>query len=158
WMLAQAVEFDPDLVNAADIELANFVRSQLGVQTMAQYGWRQKSDDDTKKDESGTFALHTLKDSETIARLANGIKRFAVPDEFNWIAIYERVAGRGKSVWGEQARNALAQEYEDRRQYVKAAAAWKKAIEEYGAGPNNWRQQRLDQIVGNWGRFEPKGD
>ena len=45
--------------------------------------------------------------------------------------------------------------YEDRRQYVKAADAWKKAIEEYGAGQNNYRQQRLDQIVGNWGRFEP---
>jgi uncharacterized protein YfaS (alpha-2-macroglobulin family) len=158
WMLSQAVEFDPGLVNDADMALANFMRSQLGVQTMAYYGWRQKSDDDTKKDESGTFALHTLKDSETIARIANGIKRFAVPDEFNWIAIYERVAGRGKSTAGEQARDALAQEYEDRRQYVKAAAAWNKAILEYGVGVNNARQRRLDQIVMNWGRFEPLSD
>ena len=74
---------------------------------------------------SGTYALHTLSDDETIARLATGIKRFKVPDEFNWIKIYERVAGRGKSTWGEQARDALANEFEDRRQYVKAAAAWK---------------------------------
>ena len=48
----------------------------------------------------------------------------------------------------------LAGEYEDRRQYVKAAAAWRKAIGEYGAGVNNHRQNRLDQIVTNWGRFE----
>src|SRR5215831_11888257 len=87
WMLSQAVEFDAGLVNDADMALANFVRSQLGVQTMAYYGWRQQSDDDTEKDESGTYALQTLEDKETIARLANGIKRFAVPDEFNWIAI-----------------------------------------------------------------------
>src|SRR5262249_31167245 len=97
WMLAQAVEFDPGLVNEADYYLANFMRSQLGVQTMAYYGWRQRNEDDTKKDESGTFALHTLKDNETIAHLATGIKRFQVPDEFNWIAIYERIIGRGKS-------------------------------------------------------------
>ena len=45
--------------------------------------------------------------------------------------------------------------FEDRRQYVQAADAWKQAIEEYGPGQNNYRQQRLDQIVGNWGRFEP---
>jgi uncharacterized protein YfaS (alpha-2-macroglobulin family) len=158
WMLSQAAEFDPNLVNDADLALANFMRSQLGVQTMAYYSWRHRGEDDTKKDESGTYALHTLNDNETIARLANGIKRFAVPDEFNWIKIYERVAGRGKSQRGEQARDALAQEYEDRRQYVKAATAWRKDIEEYGPGQNNWRQQRLDQIVKNWGRFEPLSD
>jgi uncharacterized protein YfaS (alpha-2-macroglobulin family) len=158
WMLSQAIEFAPERASEVDMILANFCRSQFGVQTMAYYGWRQRSEDNTKKDESGTFALHTLKDDETIARLASGIKRFTVPDEFNWITIYERVAGRGKSPWGEQARDALAQEYEDRRQYVKAATAWKKAIEEYGAGQNNWRQQRLEQIVGNWGRFEPLND
>ena len=83
------------------------------------YGFRQ---DDSKKDESGTYALHTLTDDETIARLATGIKRFKLPDEFNFLKIYTRVAGRGKSPYGEQSRDALAQDYEDRRQYVKAAA------------------------------------
>src|SRR5207244_6863934 len=28
------------------------------------------------------------------------------------------------------------------------------SIEEYGAGTNNHRKNRLDQIVGNWGRFD----
>ena len=35
------------------------------------------------------------------------------------------------------------------------AAAWKKAIEEYGPGVNRTRERHLKQIVGNWGRFEP---
>jgi uncharacterized protein YfaS (alpha-2-macroglobulin family) len=158
WLLSQAVEFDSNLLNQVEMTLADFMRSQLGVQTMAQVGFPQTSEDDTKKDESGTYALHTLKDNETIARLASGIKRFEVPDEFNWIVIYERVAARGKSVWGEQARDNLAQVYENRRQYVKAAAMWEKGILEYGVGQNNSRQRRLDQIVQNWGRFEPISD
>lgn len=153
WMLAQAAEFDPARVNEIDMKLAHFVRSQFGVQTMAAFarsGVPSRSDSKT-----GTFALHTLKDDETIAKLATGLKRFTLPDEFNWIKIAQRVARRGRGPFGEQARDLLAREYEDRRQYVKAAAAWKKAIAEYGAGRNGFRQKRLDQIVGNWGRFEP---
>ncbi len=156
-MLSQAAEFDPARVGEVDMQLANFFRSQFGVQTMAQFGYGFRGDANGDK-KSGTFALHTLKDDETIAKLATGIKRFTLPDEFNWIKIDERVAGRGKSQPGEQARDLLAQEYEDRRQYVKAAEAWKKAIEEYGAGHDEFRQKRLDQIVGNWGRFEPGAD
>jgi uncharacterized protein YfaS (alpha-2-macroglobulin family) len=154
WMLTQAPEFDAGRLGEAEMQLANFMRQQLGVQTMASYGF-QSSDEDAKRDKSGPYALHTLSDKETIARLATGIKRFTLPDEFNWITIYRRVAERGKTPSGEGARDALANVFEDRRQYVKAAAAWEKAVAEYGPGQNNWRQQRLDQIVGNWGRFEP---
>jgi uncharacterized protein YfaS (alpha-2-macroglobulin family) len=153
WMLMQAAELDPGRKGETDTILADFMRGQLGVQTMAQYGRRFGGD--AKQDASGTYALHTLGDDETIARLATGVKRFKVPDEFNWIKIYERVAGRGKGPFGARARDGLAGEYENRRQYVKAAAAWKKAIEEYGPGDHNYRQLALDQIVGNWGRFEP---
>jgi uncharacterized protein YfaS (alpha-2-macroglobulin family) len=153
WMLSQAVEFDAGKQNEVDVLFANFLRGQFGEQTMAHYG--RFSSEDSKDEKTGTFALHTLGEDETIARLASGIKRFKLPDEFNWIKIYQRVAGRGKSIYGEQSRDALANIFENRRQYVKAAAAWKKAIEEYGKGKDDVRQHRLDQIVGNWGRFEP---
>ncbi len=153
WLLLQTVEMDPGRGNEVDVHFANFLRGQFGVQTMAAYGYGFRQDD-AKKDESGTYALHTLSDDETIARLATGIKRFKLPDEFNFLKVYRRVAERGKSPFGEQSRDALAQDYEDRRQYVKAAAAWKKAIEEYGVGAEAHRQRRLDQVVGNWGRFE----
>jgi uncharacterized protein YfaS (alpha-2-macroglobulin family) len=152
WMLAQAAEFDPGRVGEIDMQLAHFFRSQFGVQTLAHFGFHGGDEGDNK---TGTFALHTLKDDETIARLATGLKRFTLPDEFNWIKIAQRVAERGKSQPGEQARDLLGEEYEDRRQYVQSAQAWKKAIAEYGAGQDGFRQKRLDQIVGNWGRFEP---
>jgi uncharacterized protein YfaS (alpha-2-macroglobulin family) len=154
WMLAQAVEFDSSRASEVDMILANFCRSQFGVQTMAQFGIAFRGGDQGER-KTGTFALHTLKDEETIARLATGIKRFTLPDEFNWIKISERVTQRGKSGSAEQARDLLAGEYEDRRQYVKSAEAWKQAINEYGTGHDAFRQKRLDQIVNNWGRFEP---
>ena len=154
WMLAQAVEFDSSRANEVDMILAIFCRSQFGVQTMAQYGIGFRGSDQGEQ-KTGTFALQTLRDDETIAKLATGLKRFTLPDEFNWIKISERVAKRGKSKFGEEARDLLAGEYEDRRQYVKSAEAWKLAIAEYGPGHDAFRRKRLDQIVGNWGRFEP---
>ncbi|MSR58152.1 MAG: alpha-2-macroglobulin [Planctomycetaceae bacterium] len=158
WMLAQSVVFNPSRRSEVQMIFANFLREQFGVQTMAQFGrWfggADDGDDDTKENESGTYALHTLGDDETIARLATGIKRFKLPDEFNFIRIYQQVADRGKSEQGEQALTLLCQTFEDRRQYVKAAEYWKRLIKEYGPGDNNHRQERLKQIVGNWGRFE----
>jgi alpha-2-macroglobulin len=154
WLLTAAVEANPGLLNQVDMTFADFMRGQLGVQSMAQFGFGARVDQDADN-KSGTYALHTLADDETIARLATGIRRFKVPDEFNWIKIYERIAGRGKTDLGSEARDKLAGEFEDRRQYVKASLAWKQDIEEYGPGQGNYRQQRLEQIVGNWGRFEP---
>jgi uncharacterized protein YfaS (alpha-2-macroglobulin family) len=152
WMLAQATEFEARRQSEVDLIFANFLWQQFGVHTMAAVGFR--GDDATDK-KAGPFALHTLNDDETIARLATGVKRFKVPDEFNWIKIFERVAARGQSKEGAEARDSLARVYENRRQYVKAAAAWRRAIAEYGPGEHQQRQHQLNQIVGNWGRFEP---
>jgi uncharacterized protein YfaS (alpha-2-macroglobulin family) len=154
WLLSQAVEMSSSVRNDADLALANFLHGQFGVQTMAGFGGWRGEDDDVKKDESATYALHTLAVDETIARLATGIKRFKLADEFNFLKLYQQIAARGKTNPGEQARDTLGQIFENRRQYVKAAEAWRTAISEYGPGQNNYRRARLDQIVGNWGRFE----
>ena len=47
--------------------------------------------------------------------------------------------------------NQLAQLFENRRQYPKAADYWRKSIALSGS---SWKQNRLNQIVDNWGRFE----
>jgi uncharacterized protein YfaS (alpha-2-macroglobulin family) len=152
WLLTEAVEYAPARASEVDWALASFFRSQFGVQTMA-WGYRAPSEPAGKK-KTGTFDLDSLADTETIARLATGLKRFTLPDEFNWIKIYERIAKRGKDSYAEQSLDALAGEFADRRQYVKAAAAWRRAIAAFGAGVNNHRQNQLDQIVNNWGMFE----
>jgi uncharacterized protein YfaS (alpha-2-macroglobulin family) len=155
WLLLQAAEVDPSRLNDVEMIFADFLHNQFDVQTMAWFGFRTESGGLEK---TGPFAVSTLGEDETIAKLATGIKRFHVPEEFNWIKIYRRVAARGKSPQGEKARDQLAGIFEDRQQYEKAAQAWKQAIAEYGPGKDNFRQKRLDQIIGNWGRFEPISD
>ena len=152
WALATAVEADATRRDEVRGLFAEFLHEQFGVQTMASWGALAKSD---AGDESGTYALDTLKDSETIAKLATGIKRFEIPEEFNPIAIWKDLAGGPKSAWGEAALDRLVNVYQDRRQYVTAAATLKKLIETYGPGVGDHRRAALKQITGNWGRFEP---
>ena len=153
--LAQAMELSPKLLGEVKLIFASFLHDQFGVQTLADYGWffsRQESDDDTQKNESGTWAMHTLGEGETIARLANGIKRFKLPDEFNFIKILKEIADNRS--FDHRPRELLANIFENRRQYPKAVEQWQLAIKEFGAGDNGYRQKALDQIVGNWGLFE----
>ncbi len=154
WRFALATAVEADATRRDEVRglFAEFLHEQFGVQTMASWGALSKSD---AGDESGTYALDTLKDSETIAKLATGIKRFGLPDEFNPIVIWKDLASGPKSPWGEAALDRLASVYQDRRQYVTAAATLKKLIDTYGAGVGESRRAALKQITGNWGRFEP---
>jgi hypothetical protein len=158
WCLEQAIEFDASRKPAVRMRFADFLWSQFGVQTMAHYGWRfgRMQTDDTQEDESGTYALHTLGENETIARLATGVKRFELPDEFNFIKIWQEVAEGSAGV---TALERLVQVFENRRQYPKAAEHCRQVVRAYADAGNQRTEQawqdRLDQIVGNWGRFEP---
>jgi hypothetical protein len=156
WCLQQTVEFNPGRLNGVRKHFADFLLSQFGVQTMARYGWAfgRMQTDDTKENESGTYALHTLSENETIAQLATGIKRFSLPDEFNYIKIYQKIAEEPQTGLADAALMQLAEIFENRRQYPKAADYWRRVAKEFP----NWTAEanrRLDQIVGAWGRFEP---
>lgn len=150
WMLLQTVEADAGKRNEVDLIRARFLHGQFGVQTIAWLNRGQGRDDD--EDDSGPYAVHTLGDEETIAKLATGVRRFKLPDEHNPLKLFQQVFERAKDDHGRAAGDLVAQTYEDRRQYVKAATAWKAALAKFGN--EDHRQQRLDQIVGNWGRFE----
>ena len=65
--------------------------------------------------------LRSLDDDETITRLANGIKRFKLPVEYNYLRMWREL--------GDYA--SMAQEYELRYQFVKACEMWRKAGEGY---------------------------
>jgi uncharacterized protein YfaS (alpha-2-macroglobulin family) len=160
WILAETVKWQPKRQDYELLTRAEFLLSQFGVQTLAEYSWwfgRQEVSD-TKSD-TGTFALHTLKNSETIARLATGIKRFDLPDEHNYIKLFERAAAAATAGgadtyfanW-ERATTALANLYENRRQYPRAAEYWSQ-LTQRGLSQQVARERYL-QITGNWGRFE----
>ena len=148
WALAQAAEASPAFLNPSRMHLATFLHQQFGVQTLANSGITF----DDHGTENNPFALQTLTDDETIARLATGIKRFKLPDEFNAIKLYRQVS-ESNTVEADNAFRALAGIFEDRRQYDRAADAWRAALK--FAANRNEKQQRLDQILGRWGRFEP---
>jgi uncharacterized protein YfaS (alpha-2-macroglobulin family) len=156
WALDQAIEASAAKLNETRFQRAVLLQSQFGEQTMAQFGgWFGHTDgDDGDENSSGTFALHTLAENETIAKLANGVKRFELPAEQNYIKLFQQIADQPQTGHGEAALDALAQIFENRRQYEKAADDWRRAIKEYGPGQNDFRPQRLDQIVKCWGRFD----
>ena len=160
WAQEQAIENHPPLKLDVWMQFAQFLEQQFGVQSMQQGGYGRffsgaQSDDDTKKDESGTYALHTLKEDETIAKLASGIKRFKLPDEFNYIKLFQKIVAEDKGVHSENSLTQLAQIFENRRQYPTAAKYWADSIAKHGPGPNDWKKARREQIVSNWGLFEP---
>lgn len=144
WCLQQAKRAEPKRGDEVDRRYADFLRGQFGVQTMRDYGdfFGRSGEADDAPAETGTWELHTLSDEETIAKLAGGVRRFALPEEHNYIRMYKEL----------QAWSELAELYENRRQYPRAAEMWRKEIARNDY--NNYRQ-RLHQVIGNWGRFEP---
>jgi uncharacterized protein YfaS (alpha-2-macroglobulin family) len=156
WLLVQAMETDSSRTASAMHGWATFLRGQFGVQTMAYYNWfGELADEAAETNGTGSFAVQTLEENETMARLATGVKRFVLPDEFNYIRIFKELAAAGTG-YSESAMDALAEEFENRRQYPAAASWWKQNIAKYGEGHDKWKRKRLEQITGNWGRFEPQ--
>ena len=159
WALAQAVENSPDQLNSVRIHLAQFFEQQFGVESL-QHGhggrlFAPQSDDDTKKDDSGTYALHTLKENETIAKLASGIKRFELPDEFNPISIYQQIIAEPRTGDGRASHCKASPRFlRTAGSIPRPPSIGGKSIRQFGAGQNRWKQERLDQIVGNWGQFD----
>ena len=151
WALDQVVENAPDRRNQVLVHQASFYHHQFGVQTMRQWGLFALRRPDDEKKTSGTYALHTVDDDETIARLATGVQRFKLPDEFNFMKIYRKVIDEPKTGKVDFALQALAQIHENRRQYPRAAEYWRKSIQLSRKGR---KQRHLDQIVDTWGRFE----
>ncbi|MBX7165139.1 MAG: alpha-2-macroglobulin, partial [Pirellulales bacterium] len=167
WALAQAVAIDPQRADEVTYTLAMFWHGQFGVQTLADYGYwfgrdqaeraaggkDGKADDAAEEhDESGTYALHTLADEETICRLAIGVRRIKLDDEFNAIKLLAQLADKRESGYAETALTQLADIFTNRRQYDRAAEYLRRNIAEHGK--SEAKQQALAQIVDNWGRFE----
>ena len=155
WFLVQAMETAPSQKNTCLTRFADFLMNQFGVQTLSAYsGLFRRNAADTEEGKSSVFSLRTLKETETIARLASGVKRFSLPDEFNFIRIYKEIADAPKTGYGAQSLEQLAGIFENRMQFTKAADYWKRVIAEHGPGYKNSRKKRLAQITDNWGTFE----
>ena len=109
WMFANTARAAVD-----DFGRRNSARS-LGVFAENQFGvYRLRYEGDLKK---LIEDLKSLDDDETITRLANGIKRFKLPVEYNYIRMWREL----------NEYHLIAREYERRYQFVRACEMWKKA-------------------------------
>jgi len=147
WALAQLAALGAVQRSDALHRRARFAWQQYGVQTMVRYGGLPigRAGDDEEGDD-GPWSVETLKQDESIARLAVGVRRFQLDPDYDFIALYKRLVAE-ELPHRHQALQQLGQIFENRRQYPVAADYWRLA----------GNQQRLRQIVGPWGRFEPTG-
>jgi hypothetical protein len=159
WLLQKAGALDPGAKARALLTYAGFLHELLGVQTLREYGplfygrglAGAGGTDDPKA--AGPYAVHTLSDSESMARLAVGVRRFALPEGHSFIRILEEVSRMPETGPAAEATERLARIHENRRQYDRALSHW----ERYRKHDNAKAQERIDQIAGNWGAFESVG-
>lgn len=140
-------------------------QATFGVQTLSDYSryFPSRADEpNAPTSETGIWDLHTLDDSETIAKLATGVKRFKLPDDENCLVLWREALEYAVSPqMGVDAKwnvlSLIAKEYENRRQFDKAADVWRELLDacadSRGAYPNVAREA-LDQILNPWGRFD----
>lgn len=162
WALTQAGLVHPPQRVYTQYLWAQFLQSQFGVQTMQQFGagfvGRQVQDNEENPN-TGRYALTSLSETETMAQLATGIKRFELPDEFNFVRILKDIAvaeDDTQSAYVLQASTTLARVFQNRRQYPKAAEVLSNCIKRHPQkAKNSGLPRMLKAIVGNWGAFDP---
>jgi hypothetical protein len=125
WLLRQAAVHAPRLEGATLNVFAEFLRGQFGVQTLRDYPALYNRPMQEVDAHDSIFSLHTLGEDETIAKLATGVRRFPLPEEFNFISLYRKMttmaAAQGYHPW-----DALARIFSDRRQFQTAAECWRR--------------------------------
>ncbi len=152
WLLKLWADCSPTAAADSDLTLAGFLKAQFDVHTMARW-WRPQNEEGEERRQSALLDIHTLAEDETTAYLATGVKRFKLPEEFNFLAIFKRVAEKVKeSDRAYAAYSALADCFTNRRQLPRAAEMWEKALAV--ANDKSGAQNALDQIRKNWGRFD----
>lgn len=151
WALEQAALGD-GIGADAKVTWADFLHSQFSVDTLQQDAWIFRGQ--PKEDgQSGIQTLHTLSDNETVAKLASGIQRFELPDEFNPLTLYLEIARSDRSTAGIHAADSVFRTYLNRRQYSKAADFINEHLER-AINPGYWRQQ-LENIRNPRVQFDP---
>ena len=145
WALADAAEFDPAVAAEATLTRAHWLAGQFGVGSLG-YDLRELLAENA---DAGPWALKTLSDEETIAKLATGPKRLTLPAEHNPLVLYRSV-GKGPGPGAGEALAKLAGLYENRRQYPAAVDAWDRAA----AFEPDQAKERIEAITGAYARFD----
>lgn len=154
WVLQEIARLDPTSAAVQELEWYGFVENHYGVGTLSTYGWWAKPE---VKERDGILQTSSLKEDETIARLASGVKRFTLREDYQYIRGYRALMRGETDSSAAQAGDRLVQVFLNRGQKVAAAETLDEVIKLYGEGDENQRSDLLQQIRGNWSRFETTG-
>lgn len=152
WLLQQAGRSHADGLRRAELMLANFSHALFGVQTLQQRGWYwNRGGEDPLERNNSLLMLESLNDDESIAQLANGQKRFQLPEDYSFIKKYQALAEQPEVYIRKIIFPRLATLYENRRHPEKALEWWRRYREIKSAEAD----RRIEQITGNLGCFLP---
>jgi uncharacterized protein YfaS (alpha-2-macroglobulin family) len=147
WILQEISRINPLQKSQVDYEWLTFCQQHYDVNTLAYYSWWSHPD---IKERAGILQASTLKETETIARLASGVKRFTLREDYQFIPGLRALMRAGKDNPSQQAGDQLVQIFLNRNQYPQALETLKEVIDLHGLAP---RESLLKQITGNWSRF-----
>jgi uncharacterized protein YfaS (alpha-2-macroglobulin family) len=148
FALSKWAALGPETAAKATLELARFSESQFGVDTLNGFDWWRNRDPESEK---GLLSVESLADDEVLAKTSDGVRRFKLPPDWHFIALYRSIMEVPGS--GADAGFALAQTYLARRQFGKAKEVLEALIARHGPGTEDFRKKLLEQITGSWGRF-----
>ena len=174
WLLSRARVLDSEYEAEAEfIETVYLQKAYLGVQTVTESpGYNPQTrrfEDGREETETLLSSVNLLKETESIAMVNGLVQKFELPEAYNFITKLEKVSRDPRyKDYRTLALEELAELFENRRQYDRAAQYWKLLVQLTGgrsmkdAGSDNgkpapvpsWEEERLDQIVKSWGRFE----
>lgn len=149
WILQEIARIDPKQSSQTQLEWLRFCRQHYDVSTLAYYSWWSQPD---VKERDGILQASTLKETETIARLASGVKRFTLREDYQFIPGLRELMRKDKEQTSWAAGDELVQIFLNRSQYPKAVETLKEVIELHGTN-GEARTNLLKQITGNWSRF-----
>lgn len=162
FLLRQAGETDPASASKAALELASVLSSWLDVSTLRGSSvWEKLTGPEEQDGESqvkqSILDLPTLKDEETIVRLATGIRRLTLPPDQRFMDML-RETGSGNSDVASQALRLLATSLENRRQRDRAVEVWREIKKRFWRDRDIARSadERLEQLTGALGKLEPR--
>ena len=157
WAMEQSAIADPSRRSEVDLQWAQFLQAEFGVRDefVGSVPFVVQGDEDEIADqEKPAWIVHELADTETVANLATGPKKLTLPDEFNHIAVINKVILRNDGS-KRQALNQLVSVRMNRHQYPQAAATLAEVLkivtEDY---ERESVQAQIDQIVKNWMEFD----
>ncbi len=134
WAFEQAIALGD---YRSKYEWASFLANEFD---FSQINWSVRNEYQTS-DKYRDF-LYDMKDVETVAELADGVRKIALPEEFSYFRIFKELANDDKAgLYKQQAASQLGGLYLARMQYESAADWFKKA------GDN----EMVQQILCNWG-------